>query len=368
MRIALIVPGYSSHFDDWGIPALRNLADALAQQHEVHVYALYYPPRRASYTVGNVKVSSFGDGTARGIRTVARWGEVIQQLVQEGRRQRWDVVHAFFADRTGVCAVIAGSLMRVPVILSFAGSESVALPSIHYGEQLWWWHRRMIDFAARGATRITVGSHYLFRLAQTSLEARDAAKLEWAPLGVDTLRFRHAAGTIAAHRILHVSSRRPVKNPESLLRLFHQIAPHFPGAELEIVGSGWDNALDDVDARLTCRVRVRGELPHSELPPIYATAALYLQTSLHEAQGMAVLEAAACGMPTVGTPVGVVAELAPDAARCGATQADLAQNVIELLAQPNQVRRLGEAARERVCADYSLEASVRRFEQMYARS
>lgn len=367
MRIALILPGYSSDYEDWGIPVFRNLADALALQHDVHVYALYYPPRAASYMVGNVMVSSFGNGNARGIHTATRWREVIQMLVQEGRRQRWDVLHAFFADQTGVCAVIAGWLLQVPVILSFAGSEPVALPSIHYGEQLWWWHRWMVRFATLGATRIAVGSHYLFRLAQACLAARDADKLEWAPLGVDTVRFCPIAKPKPCHRILHVASRRPIKNPELLLHVFQQVMRQCPDAELEIVGGGWYDAFKEMNIQVASRVRLRGELSHSELPAVYASAALYLQTSLHEAQGIAVLEAAACGVPTVGTPVGVVAELSPHAAQCGDTVTQLAQIVLDLLAHPNEATRLGDAAYGRVCADYSLEASVRRFGQIYER-
>jgi glycosyltransferase involved in cell wall biosynthesis len=62
------------------------------------------------------------------------------------------------------------------------------------------------------------------------------------------------------------------------------------------------------------RVVFHGFVPNHQLGTLYRRAHLYVQASRHEAAGVAVLEAAAYGVPTVGTRVGYVADLAPDAA------------------------------------------------------
>jgi len=90
-------------------------------------------------------------------------------------------------------------------------------------------------------------------------------------------------------------------------------------------------------------------------------------SSLHEAQGMARLEAAACGLPIVGTSVGALADLAPDAAVASppGDPIRLAQAILSVLDDPARQRMLSESARARVEAVYSLEAAASRFETLY---
>src|SRR5260221_343839 len=51
LKVGLVVPGFAADAVDWCIPALTNLARALAARPgvELHVYALRYPPRAADY-------------------------------------------------------------------------------------------------------------------------------------------------------------------------------------------------------------------------------------------------------------------------------------------------------------------------------
>jgi glycosyltransferase involved in cell wall biosynthesis len=279
---------------------------------------------------------------------------------------RWDVVHGFFADYTGWCAAIAGWVLQVPLVASLAGGEVVALRDIRYGDQLRLHQRLLLNWVARRASQITAGSRYMLDQARQYLPRAVHAKLVWAPLGVDMARFSPREANAQTSRLLQVSSTHPVKDNSLLLRIFQHVARTSPEAALEVVGRGWSEMhLESYPLR--SRVFASGEIPHDRLPKVYQRASLYLQTSRHEAQGMAVLEAAASGLPIVGTPVGILRELAPNAAQLAKNETELATAANELLKNNDMAIHLGNAARERVCQDYSIEKCLARFEALYSK-
>ncbi len=359
MRIAIIVPGFSANENDWGIPALRDFVSALTARHAVHVFAMHYPYRRDVFSCYGATVHSFNGANRGGAQTIGLWSQVIQAVVREGRRARWDVIHAFFGTFTALCATISARLLRAPVVLSLAGGEVAALPDIRYGDQLSVVHHTMLNFTTLAAARISVGSRYMLALARQHLPRSVYGRLAWAPLGVDPTRFSPAERHAQEPRVLQVASTHPVKDPSLLLRVFERVAQACPTATLEVIGRGWS------DERPQSRVCARGEIPHDQLPAVYRRASVYLQTSRHEAQGMSVLEAAASGIPIVGTPVGALPELATNAARLGKTEMKLAHATIDLLRDPVAAMRMGLAARERVCDHYSIEKCTKRFEAIY---
>ena len=102
---------------------------------------------------------------------------------------------------------------------------------------------------------------------------------------------------------------------------FGDVAPAFRGyleargidARLDLVGEDTLNgALQERAVRLGLadRIAFHGFVPSDRLPQFYACAHLYVQSSRHEAAGVAVLEAAASGVPVVGTAVGYVKDWA----------------------------------------------------------
>jgi glycosyltransferase involved in cell wall biosynthesis len=103
------------------------------------------------------------------------------------------------------------------------------------------------------------------------------------------------------------------------------------------------------------------------MPRAYQRADLFVLSSRHEAQGMVALEAAACGVPLVGTAVGVIPELEPAAriARVG-DAGGLADGMAELVDDERCRQRSGSAARERAVAEYGVERSATRFLDLYA--
>ncbi len=386
MRVGVIVPGFSANAADWCIPALRGLVGALAGRDEVRVLSLRYPGRAGRYPLFGAEVIALGGGERRGLGSAALWRDAFRALATEHRRRPFDVLHAFWATESGAVAALAGRVLGVPTVVSLAGGEVVALPEVGYGDQLRPIERVKVSLTLRLAGVVTAGSRYLLDLARPWLQHRPSATLRLAPLGVDTRRFspsarlaRDRGASEVSPRLIQVASLIPVKDQATLLRAL-AAGPESGDGErhavrsrlaLDLVGEGplrpRLQALAD-DLGLGARVRFRGALPHDQLADVYRSSRGFVLSSRHEAQCLAVLEAAACGLPVVGTAVGVVPELAPEAAVAVPVGkvAALAHGIAEIGADPHVRQRMAEAARHVVATDYSLERSVERFREVYA--
>jgi len=167
---------------------------------------------------------------------------------------------------------------------------------------------------ARLATRLTVCSEYQAQLARAH-----GISAQTIPLGVDISLFteRRAVPHGPPFRLLHVASLNPVKGHATLLGAIHQLVAMDLDVRLDIVGEdtmGGALATLARDLQLTDRVTFHGFRSSEQLVPLLHETNLFVLPSLHEAAGVVLLEAAACGVPIVGSAVGYLADWAPDAA------------------------------------------------------
>ncbi len=112
--------------------------------------------------------------------------------------------------------------------------------------------------------------------------------------------------------ILFTGRFQPQKAPLRLLEAFDRLRQTTPAARLLLVGDG--NLKADLlrmvqDRKLEGRVAVFDSRPQAELAPFYRAADVFLLASDYEGMPISVLEALACGLPVVSTPVGEVPAL-----------------------------------------------------------
>lgn len=367
MRVALVVPG---GIDPSGrtrvIPALLWLIEELAARHEVDVHVLFHSSVPYRYDLAGARVFDLGLlhrhppglGFLDAIRAVRRSVESAGVP---------DVLHAFWAGTPGYAAGKAARALGVPMVLSLGGGELARIPQIGYGAQLSWRGRWPVRRSIRLADAVTAASAPMVALARAH-----GVDAERVPLGVRTELFEGLRGPDGPpFRLLHVADLNPVKDQTTLLLAFAEVLGRLPGTRLDVVGTDtMDGAIPRLAERLGVaeQVTFHGFLPTDAVVPLYAAAHLLVHASRHEAGPVVVLEAAAAGLPTVGTAVGHLVDLAPEAALAvpvGDAHA-LADGIVGLLRDPGRRRRMGDAARAFSRA-HDASATARSFEEIYER-
>jgi glycogen(starch) synthase len=364
LSIGLIVPGFSRDAVDWAIPALHTLATALARQHDVRVFSLRYPAA-GRYTFGDLTHIAAGGGQRFGDASIRIWRTALSDIFREHAQRPFDLLHAFWADEPGLVATLAGLRLKLPAIVSLAGGELTYLRDIDYGTQGSAVRRLIIRFSLGRAKLVSAGSQYQAGLARSNGVSAD--RLRIIPFGVDTAVF--SPGPMPAWSrptLIQAASLVPVKNQQLLLRIMARLKAIRPEIRLLLAGDGplrqtllqQAESLDLID-----QINFRKAVAHPEMPGLYAQGHLYLQTSRHESQGMSVLEAMACGLPAVGTPVGVMPEVACEPASW--SEERLASQIVRLLGDEHAFGEMRRRARATVEKSYSLSGSLENFLSLY---
>jgi glycosyltransferase involved in cell wall biosynthesis len=364
LRVGLVVTG---GFDRTGrervVPALLAFVDAMARRNETHVFALRHYREPCVYTLRGATVHDLG--RVDGMRGVGRLRQAHRLSAAIERIGRFDVLHAYWAVPSGVVATRVARALAIPSIVTFDSGEFVSLPDIGYGLQRRWIDRRAVAATIRSATRATVCTEYMARLASAH-----GASAQRVPLGIDPRDFPRVDRLDGPPwRLLHVASLNRVKDHETALHAIARVVRTMPSVHLDIVG---EDILEGRVQRLChaldldTHVSFHGFQPTDVLASFYARAHLHLVSSRHEAAGVVCLEAACAGVPTVGTSVGYVADWADDravAVPVGDSEA-LAAAIVALLANRDRRIRLAEAARS-WALEHSADWTAQRFEEIY---
>lgn len=380
MRLALVIPGFQSDEKDWCIPAFTNLARILADDVDLHVFALRYPQRRDDYLIGKVHVHSIGAGAILGARVfgvslLKLWSDFARTFGAEHSRASFDAVVGVWATESGWLATRSAQEFNLPSLVHIAGGELVNLPYMRYGNRGQGVAGRMVSTTLSRADLLTVPSEpvmrALHRMPDISVKDVERRARRWS-LGVDTVMFAPAERSRDTGRpftFVTVGSLIPVKGHRLLIEAFARLRHSRKkdiDARLRIVGEGPLRPgllalINEYD--LQGYVTLEGAVPHEALPSFYAECDAFVLGSYYEAQCMAVLEAMSCGLPWVAPLVGCIpgiscadAEETPTGlifdSRKPARVAAALRAMLELDAEERH--RWGLHARDRVLREYEL--------------
>ena len=360
MKLALVVPGGVDRTGEFRvIPVLLALIERLTRAHEVHVFALRQEAEAGQWELAGATIHNIGDGWTR-LRAIGA-------IRAEHRREPFELVHAIFSGSCSLVGVAAATLLRLPSLVHIAGGELVALDAIDYGGRRKWKGRLREAWVLRRADVITAASKPMI----DSLQAL-GLKAQRVPLGVDLRAWpplAPRARSAAPARLIHVGSLNRVKDQATLLRALAALIETGLDFQMDIAG------VDTLDGEMEQLARGLGLERHvhflgfktqRELRPIMESADLLVMSSLHEAGPLVLLEAAAAGVPTVGTAVGHIAEWAPLAAQAVpiGDWAALASAIRLVLDDEHLRLRLAFAAQSRAMSE-DADYTARAFETLY---
>ena len=173
-------------------------------------------------------------------------------------------------------------------------------------------------------------------------------------------------------RLVFLGRLSPEKGFDVALAAFARIAGRFSELRLIVAGDGPDRSKLENQARelgVSDRVDFLGWIEPDAVPTLLNSASIVLMPSRSEGFPLAALDAALMGRPVVATTAGGLAEAVQDGVTGLLVPPDdsvaFAAAIGRLLGEPETVRKMGAAARERVRRTFSWESHVDAFDSQY---
>lgn len=216
------------------------------------------------------------------------------------RKERYDLVHAFFGIPCGVVAARLG----LPYIVSLRGSD-VPFYNKRFETLDRLLFQRMSRRLWKNAAAVVANSEGLKALAQETSPSR---RIEIIPNGVDVDLFFPPETKVEREKKILISTGRLIERKG--YHFLIEALEGLDGFELRLVGDG--NRRGGLEALAKAKgveVAFLGKREREELPAILRNADIFVLPSQNEGMSNSLLEAVASGLPVIVTDVGGSAEI-----------------------------------------------------------
>jgi len=241
--------------------------------------------------------------------------------------------------------------------------------------------------SARARHRLRALSFFCDRVVAVGEEIRDflvgevriaRSRVALIRNGIDLARyrpgrrdFRRRIGLPVTERwIGQIARLEEEKDQATLLRAFASVRARHADTRLVLVGDGSLRAsLEELARSLGVEAAVSFLGARSDVADLLPELDVFVLSSIREGLPLALLEAMACGVPVVATAIGNIPRVVRDGENGDlvppADERALAAAVGRTLDSPDRASALGAAARAWVAQEYGLDATVRRYQELY---
>lgn len=236
--------------------------------------------------------------------------------------------------------------------------------------------RERLPLKVREATFVVAISDFARSQLMGQVEVEHHDKIEIVHCGVDPDHFAPTDRPASAGplRLLVVARLAPVKGHAVLLQAMHELVSEGIDVRLTVIGDGpiredlsrlvGELGLDD-------RVALLGSVGQDDILAHFEEADVFCLPSFAEGVPVVLMEAMALGKPVVASQIMGVGELVEDGVNGLLTRpgrADLVAAALRRLhGDPGMRRRLGEAGREKVRAEFTSELAARQLAEHFRR-
>lgn len=349
LGLELAARGHDIHFISYAVPVRMSGASERLHFHEVEVmnYPLFdHPP----YTLA-----------------------LASQMYNAAVNESLDLLHVHYAIPHSVSAFLARAMLgarRIPIVTTLHGTD-ITLVGIDRS------YLPITRFSIEQSDAATAISEHLRQV--TVREFGISRPIEVIPNFVNCDVFRPASKAsrrqeFAPHGekiLVHLSNFRPVKRTTDVVEIFGRVRREIP-AKLLMIGDGPDRTSAEWlvrDKKLTKDVAFLGK--QNQVQDLLCCADVLLLPSDLESFGLAALEAMACAVPPVCSRVGGLPEVVTDGVEgflAAPRDVDtMAARALDLLADPELRKRMGQAARKRALRDFCSSKIIPLYEELYRR-
>ena len=285
------------------------------------------------------------------------------------------LIHAHFGIE-GVSALKLAMHLKIPLVTTFHGFDATLKTHAMLASPAYFRYPLLRRRLAREGHLFLCASAFIRqRLLDTGFpESRTHTHY----IGVDCQTIRPRKDSEEQLLILHVARLVEVKGTRYLLRAFARVAQTYEQVRLLIIGDGpLRRPLHALAASLGVadRVEFLGALPHTEVlswmrkAAMLALPGIRTATGREEGLGMVLLEAAATGVPIIGSRVGGIPECIVDGESGFLVperdEEALARRMAELLEDPVRRRSMGAAGRALIEDRFDIDRQTAALENFY---
>ena len=250
------------------------------------------------------------------------------------------------------------------------------------------WGSDVYDFPFQSKTKMrilcknlryadTIASTSYAMAKQVKLLLKDENQMVYVtPFGVDTDKFKKVNSPKGAKKVIGiVKYLEPIYDVQLLIRAFKLVHDVYNNVELKIYGDGkLRSELEELTKELSISedVHFYGTIPNFEVPNALNDMDIFVNCSLQESFGVAIVEAMACQLPVVATDTEGFKEVIENG-KTGFILHDrkpetMANKLLELLKDDKMASSFANCAREKVIREYDWNKNVEHMVDIYLKT